>query len=71
METVAFGYHARALWFLNSGSNGPLAIRDMRRQFTAGDGLADPIIGEHVRSGFVNGRSDSSGEPGTSTEEKP
>jgi len=29
-ETVAFGYRARAL-FLNSESEGPLAIRDMRR----------------------------------------
>jgi hypothetical protein len=39
VETAAFGYRSRAL-VLNSGFFEPLAIRDLRRFMTAGDGLA-------------------------------
>jgi hypothetical protein len=41
-ETVAFGYLARAL-VLEQRVRRPLAIRDMRRSLTAGDGLASTI----------------------------
>jgi hypothetical protein len=41
-ETVAFGYRARALVF-EQRVRRPLAIRDMRRFVTAGDGLAITI----------------------------
>ena len=40
--------------FLNSESEGPLAIRDMRRFVTAGDGLGRQIPGEGFRSRFFN-----------------
>jgi hypothetical protein len=38
--------------FLNSESEGPLAIRDMRRFITAGDGLAHQFPGADFRSRF-------------------
>jgi hypothetical protein len=41
-ETAAFGYLARAL-VLEQRVRRPLAIRDMRRSLTAGDGLASTI----------------------------
>ena len=39
----------------NSGSEEPLAIRDMRRSLTAGDGLANQIIGENFVPDLING----------------
>jgi hypothetical protein len=39
VATVAFGYRAERL-FLNSGFFEPLAIRDLRRFMTTGDGPA-------------------------------
>jgi hypothetical protein len=50
-KTVAFGYRARALVF-EQRVRRPLAIRDMRRSLTAGDGLAILIFGENSRSRF-------------------
>ena len=43
--------------FLNSESEGPLAIRDMRRFITAGDGLEHQFPGADFRSSLINGRS--------------
>jgi len=48
----AFGYRA-----------GVLAIRDMRRSWTAGDGLANQIIGENFVPDLINGCSAIFGEP--------
>jgi hypothetical protein len=50
-ETVAFGYRARALVF-EQRVRRPLAIRDMRRFVTAGDGLAYQFLGADFRSRF-------------------
>jgi hypothetical protein len=48
-ETVTFGYRARALVF-EQRVRRPLAIRDMRRFITAGDGLAYQFPGADFRS---------------------
>jgi hypothetical protein len=50
-ETVAFGYLARA-FVLEQRVRKPLAIRDMRRSLTAGDGLAHQVTGADFRSAF-------------------
>ena len=50
-ETVAFGYPARALVF-EQRVRRPLAICDMRRLATAGDGLAHQFPREDFRSRF-------------------
>ena len=50
-EAVAFGYLARAL-VLEQRVRRPLAIRDMRRSLTAGDGLAHQFTSADFRSGF-------------------
>ena len=65
-ETVAFGYPSRALVF-EQRVRRPLAIRDMRRFVTAGDGLADQFRGEDFRSRLENGRSGFFGEPQASS----
>ena len=59
-ETAAFGYRASRVLMLEQRVR---TIRDMRRSLTAGDGLANQIIGENFVPDLINGCSVIFGEP--------